>query len=71
MIKQSFLDTLTGVTLAKAKKMCTAAGHKSWAIDPEAKAITFIAYPNTVLIWNDGKKVTRANAGDGLELDPS
>lgn len=71
MIKQSFLDSLTGVTIAKAKKMCKAAGHKSWEIDPAAQAIPFVAYPNTVLIWNDGKTVTRANAGDGLELDPS
>lgn len=69
MIKQSFLDSLAGLTVAKAKKLVKAAGHSAMAT--EAKAITLIARPNTVILWSDGKLVTRANAGDGLELDPS
>lgn len=69
MIKQSFLDSLAGLTLAKAKKAVKAAGHVAFAT--EAQAISLIARPNTVILWNDGKLVTRANAGDGLELDPS
>jgi len=69
MIKQSFLDSLAGVGLKKAKKMVKDAGHVVFAT--EAQAITLIARPNTVILWNDGKTVARANAGDGLELDPS
>ena len=69
MIKQSFLDSLTGKPLKKAKKMVKDAGHVVLAT--EAQAITLIARPNTVILWNDSKTVTRASAGDGLELDPS
>ena len=71
MIKQSLLDSLAGLPIVEAERAVLAAGHRVYIIDPQAAAITLIARPNMVLLWNDGTVVKRANAGDGLELDPN
>jgi hypothetical protein len=68
MIKQSFLDSLQGLSLPNAKAKVKMAGHKVWAVD-DGTAIAFIAVPNTVVLWHKNGVITSTTAGDGLELD--
>ena len=70
MIKQSFLDSLHELPIEEAKQNAEEAGHAVYVVDAEARAIPLIARFNTVVLWNDGQKVIRAIAGDGLELSP-
>jgi hypothetical protein len=70
MIKQSFLDSLHELPIEEAKQQCQVVGHVAYVVDPNARAIPLLARPNTVVLWNDGQKVIRAIAGDGLELSP-
>jgi hypothetical protein len=69
MIKQSFLSSLEGVPTDVAEEMVHAAGHRVWLVPEEAMAITLIARPNTVILWQEKGLVSSAQAGDGLELD--
>lgn len=69
MIKQSFLNSLEELPTDVAEEMVKAAGHKSWLVPEEAMAITLIARPNTVILWQEKGLVSHAQAGDGLELD--
>lgn len=66
-MSQSFLDSLNGMSLHAAEAAVRKAGHKVYVV-PEGAAITLIARPNTVILWNKSSKVTKASAGDPLEL---
>lgn len=69
MIKQSFLDSLEGVTIDVAEEMVKAAGYQVELVPEDAMAITLQARPNTIILWQEGGLVSLAQAGDGLELD--
>lgn len=69
MIKQSFLESLEGLSLDVAEERVKAAGHVSYTVPEEAMAITLEAKPNTVVLWQENGLVSIAQAGDGLELD--
>lgn len=69
MIKQSFLDSLEGLSIRAAEVKVEAEGHEVYLVPEEAMAITLQARPNTVILWQEGGLVSLAQAGDGLELD--
>ncbi len=69
MIKQSFLDSLSGLSTKAAERMVKVAGHTPYLVPEGVMAITLQARPNTVILWQEKGKVVTAEAGDGLELD--
>lgn len=69
MIKQSLLDSLENLPVAKAEEMVKAAGHQVEVIPEDVQAITLQARPNTVILWQENGLVSLAQAGDGLEVD--
>lgn len=69
MIKQSFLDSLTGLFLDQADALVEAEGHTAYSV-PDGCAMTLEAKPNTVVLWmNNFNQVELADAGDPSELE--
>ena len=69
MIKQSFLNTLKGLSEDAAKEICWANELAAYVI-PNGMASIMIARGNTVMLWLDADdNVKEATAGDGLELE--
>jgi ABC-type microcin C transport system permease subunit YejB len=69
MIKQSFLDSLEGLSVVVAQAKVLAEGHEVYLVPEDAMAITLQARPNTVILWQEDGIVSSVQAGDGLELD--
>ena len=69
MIKQSFLDSLEGLSVTVAQAKVLAEGHEVYLVPEDAMAITLQARPNTVILWQEDGIVSSVQAGDGLELD--
>lgn len=70
MIKQSFLDSIKGLELVTAEKLCELHGYKTRVMEHGVASI-MLAFPDTVELWLDetNTKVATASAGDGLELE--
>lgn len=67
-MRQSFLDSLKGMSASKAREAAQKAGHLVTEI-PDGMAAAAVAYPNTVILWLDEcENVARATAGDPLEV---
>lgn len=67
-MKQSFLDSLKSAPVDTAVDMVKTAGYKAHLVPEGCKAISAIARGNTVVLWQKDGVVTRATAGDPLEL---
>lgn len=68
MISQKFLDSLKGQSVNTALEMVMAVGHIPYLVAEGYGAITMLAKPNTVVLWQENGKISVAEAGDGLEL---
>lgn len=67
-MKQAFLDSLVGLSMAEAREKVGAAGHEHYDV-PAGCAMTMEAKPNTVVLWEKDGRVKATSAGDGLELE--
>lgn len=68
-MKQTFLDSLKGMTVKAAKTAIESEGYKAWVL-PEGAITILLAKPATVKLYHNASNiVTGAYAGDPLELE--
>ena len=70
-MKKSFIDSLIRKPVQVAEYLIREAGYECYTIEEGIMAITMVARPNTVVIWQKNGHVVIANAGDPLELEDS
>ena len=68
-MKQTFLDSLVGKSVADAQKAVFLEGHEMMTVEHGA-AIALVVMPNTVILWEnkDGSAIVKASAGDSGEV---
>lgn len=55
--------------LVQAKLLVRSEGHEPHVVPERCSAITLVARPNTVILWQKDGKVDSAQAGDPVELE--
>ena len=68
-MKQSLLDKLVGMDLDQAKNLIKSNHHDMHLVPEECIAISLLARPNTIIIFQENGKVKSAGPGDGCELE--
>lgn len=68
-MKRSFLDTLSGLDTNEAVAKVKAEGFEEYVVPQGIEAITSVARPKTVVLWERNGKVSAAQAGDPVELE--
>ena len=68
-MKQSLLDKLKGMKVTQAKLLVRSKGHEPYLVPENCTAITLVARPNTVVLWQNNGLITTASAGDPVELE--
>ena len=68
-MKRALLNNLVGLDTDEAIALVYKTKHTCYLVPEGCRAITMIARPNTVVLWQDDGKISSASAGDPLELE--
>lgn len=68
-MKQELLNSVVGLTVEDAEERVIASGHETLVVPEDVDALTDIARPNTVILWEVADIIYLAEAGDLAELE--